>query len=227
MQNKVVTEALNDKLSKTNGGVINGSLSIYGNCDFNGRKLYNVGTPTSSNQGANKQYVDNLFSAFDYNTVTLLDTTLAQAVSSIKINQYNNADFRCREYCVLLEIPRTGYGEIEILNTTAQDSSGGTTKTINIRPIKTTTQSNKKILAIIKYKQNSKIYWTSESGSLVTNTSGSGSTWTDNYAAVQTYPMAGSASGLDATGVGSIILSGVNGTFPVGTKITVWGDIKQ
>lgn len=60
VQNKVLTEALDDKLSKSQGGVINGNLSIYGICDFNARRLRNVAAPEASADAANKKYVDDV-----------------------------------------------------------------------------------------------------------------------------------------------------------------------
>lgn len=178
--------------------------------------------PVKGNYAASKNYVDNVFSALNYTSVTLLDTTLSSQVSSIKINQYNGADFRCREYCALLEIPKTS-SAVEIMNSIGR-AAGTANTTVNVRPIYTTTQSSKKVLVYIKYKQNSNVYWTSESGSLVVNASGTGTTWSDNYAAVQTFPMGASASGFDTNGIGFITFYG---TFPAGTKITVWGDIQQ
>ena len=234
-----VTTAIADKLSLSGGTMTgnlnmgahnitntqsvlinkNGNIAMGANCSIgfanNDGYIKGLKAPTQGSYAANKDYVDTVFSTLNYDTVTLLSTTLGSSVSTIKINQYNGVNFKCKEYCALLEIPRTS-SVTQIINNIS-NTAGSTSTIVNIQPIYTTTQTNKKVLIYIKYKQNSNVYWTSESGSVEINSS---ATWDK----IQTYPMCGTASAFDTNGIGSITFSG---TFPMGTKITVWGDIQQ
>ena len=160
---------------------------------------------------------------YSYTTVTLLDTTLTEEVSQIQISQYNGKSFNCNKYCILLEIPAT-VATTEIVNRVLRNT--GNWQVINTRgaDFYTTTDPTKNFLMYVSFSQNSNIYWESLSGAGAFSTSLGGGTWLDSYTKVNPYPMAVSASLFNPDGIPVISLTG---SFPVNTKIQIWGNIKQ
>jgi hypothetical protein len=158
-----------------------------------------------------------------YQYVTLLDTTLTEQVNTIQINQYNGNSFNCVEYCITLEIPATTV-RMEIQNYVQRVT--GNWQLINVRTPDsyTTTNPQEKTLGFINYIQNSNICWYGKSGFNITGAGAGGASWGDNYAVVPCYPLARPANLFDPQGISNIRLDGL---FPTGTIIQMWGKIKQ
>ena len=161
-----------------------------------------------------------------YQPVVLADTTLTEAITTFDIDKYNGAAFSCNKFCVLLEVPSTETS-LGIQVRVARETPVGTSLWILLADrisFVTTTDDTKHTLMGVIYNQNSNVYWESNYGC---NEVELNRHWADGYSIINSNMLAGDASSLPEEGTQHISINAASSLIPVGTKITVWGYIKQ
>ncbi len=199
--------------------------------DALGEKLANKVTSIGANADdshypsakAVKDYADSL-SAPSYTPVLLYSQTLTEDTPEIVINSYNSNPFYARSLCVQLDVPATASAQRIQVNALRSNSTY-----LSLIPqyadAKTVTDSSKHTLVDLRVTVHSNV-WFEVSTALMQPAANV--SWANEYHRAPVYAWSGSALPFNAEGLQAIrILLANSASLPAGTKINVWGEIKQ